>query len=249
VSVPPDASSHPVVELRRYTLRPGARETLIDIFDREFVESQEAVGMRVIGQFRDIDRPDIFMWLRGFDDVGTRAASLAAFYDGPVWKTHGPAANATMIDSDDVHLLRPLRFDHPLLHPARDRAPVGTTTVRPGVIVATVYLLEPERAADFAAFFEAVVAPVLAAAGVSPIAMLETDQSPNDFARLPVRERDRAFVWLARFDDAAAQERHATSLAESPAWREQVVPLMESYLVAPAEISRLSPTGRSRLRP
>jgi hypothetical protein len=38
-----------VVEFRRYRLRPGARERLIDLFDREFVETQEAVGMKVIG--------------------------------------------------------------------------------------------------------------------------------------------------------------------------------------------------------
>ena len=34
----------PIVELRQYTLHPGQRDTLIDLFDREFVESQEAPG-------------------------------------------------------------------------------------------------------------------------------------------------------------------------------------------------------------
>jgi hypothetical protein len=51
----------PIVELRQYTLRPGEREVLIDIFDRELVESQEAVGMSLIGQFRDLDDPDRFV--------------------------------------------------------------------------------------------------------------------------------------------------------------------------------------------
>lgn len=45
----------PIVELRQYTLHPGMRDVLIELFDREFVESQEAVGMKVIGQFRAID--------------------------------------------------------------------------------------------------------------------------------------------------------------------------------------------------
>ena len=39
----------PVVELRQYTLRPGARDTLVGLFDEHFVESQERCGMRVIG--------------------------------------------------------------------------------------------------------------------------------------------------------------------------------------------------------
>jgi hypothetical protein len=38
---------------KRYTLQQGARETLIELFDRAFVETQEAVGMRVLGQFRN----------------------------------------------------------------------------------------------------------------------------------------------------------------------------------------------------
>src|SRR6266545_1370511 len=98
----------PVVELRQYTLRPGQRDVLIELFDRELVETQEAVGMQVIGQFRDLDRPDRFVWLRGFPDMQHRLAALEAFYGGPVWKEHRSTANATMIDVDDVLLLRPV---------------------------------------------------------------------------------------------------------------------------------------------
>ena len=89
----------PVVELRQYTLVPGARETLIELFEREFIETQEAAGMTVIGQFRDLNNPDRFVWLRGFSDMDARATQLQAFYSGPVWKAHRDAANATMIDS------------------------------------------------------------------------------------------------------------------------------------------------------
>src|SRR5829696_10445852 len=97
---------YPVVELRQYTLHPGQRDVLIDLFDREFVETQEAVGMAILGQFYDLDDPDRFVWLRGFNDMPGLAQSLHAFYSGPVWKTHRDAANATMIDSDNVLLLR-----------------------------------------------------------------------------------------------------------------------------------------------
>ena len=96
-----------VVELRQYTLRPGRRDELIDLFDREFVESQEACGITVLGQFRDLDDPDRFVWLRGFADLAGRHAGLTAFYGGPVWAEHRDAANDTMLDSDDVLLLRP----------------------------------------------------------------------------------------------------------------------------------------------
>src|SRR6266542_3947512 len=98
----------PVVELRQYTLHPGKRDALIDLFDREFIESQEAVGIKVIGQFRDLEHPDRFVWLRGFRDMTVRAKALSDFYSGPIWKAHREAANATMIDSDNVLLLHPV---------------------------------------------------------------------------------------------------------------------------------------------
>jgi hypothetical protein len=87
----------PIVELRRYTLHPRRREELIELFDRQFVETQEAVGIQVIGQFRNIDDPDQFVWLRGFNDMSAREQSLNAFYSGPIWKSHRDAANATRI--------------------------------------------------------------------------------------------------------------------------------------------------------
>ncbi|PYQ18275.1 MAG: hypothetical protein DMF79_15470 [Acidobacteria bacterium] len=105
----PRATCCPVIELRQYTLHPGQRDSLIALFDREFVETQEATGMRVIAQFRDLDRPDVFTWLRGFPDMPTRTASLGAFYGEPVWAAHRAAANATMVSTDNVRLLRPSR--------------------------------------------------------------------------------------------------------------------------------------------
>src|SRR5260370_31902418 len=96
-----------VVELRQYTLHEGTRERLIDLFENEFIESQEALGIRVIGPFRDLEDHNRFGWLRGFPDMDERSRMLAAFYDGPVWRAHHDAANGTMIDSDNVLLLRP----------------------------------------------------------------------------------------------------------------------------------------------
>ena len=76
----------PIIELRQYTLHPGKRDTLIDLFEREFIEGQEAVGMTLIGQFRDLDDPDRFVWMRAFKDMPARADSLQRFYCGPVWQ-------------------------------------------------------------------------------------------------------------------------------------------------------------------
>src|SRR5262249_31596125 len=112
-----------VVELRQYALKPQQRDVLINLFDEHFVESQEAVGMTVIGQFRDRGNADRFVWLRGFRDMESRNENLTAFYEGPVWAAHRTEANSTMIDSDNVLLLKPARPD---LAFRIDESPLGT---------------------------------------------------------------------------------------------------------------------------
>src|SRR5438270_9464303 len=93
-------------ELRQYTLYGGKRDTLISLFEANFIESQEAVGAHIIGTFRDLDDPDRFVWIRGFRDMDARRQALEAFYQGsPAWIAHKKEANACMVDSDNVLLL------------------------------------------------------------------------------------------------------------------------------------------------
>src|SRR5437867_6623907 len=89
----PPQTCYSIVELRQYTLHPGQRDALIDLFDREFVESQEALGIKVIGQFRDLDNPNRFVWLRGFRGMPSRAQPLKDFYGGPGWQAHQEPAH------------------------------------------------------------------------------------------------------------------------------------------------------------
>ena len=142
----------PIVELRQYTLHPGQRDVLIEFFDREFVESQEALGMKVIGQFRDLDNPNRFVWLRGFQDMPSRAQALKDFYGGPVWKAHREAANATMIDSDNVLLLHPATPTSAFSFGNKERSPVTAKETRTELVVATIYYFDAPVDAAFVQF-------------------------------------------------------------------------------------------------
>lgn len=238
----------PVVELRQYTLHANARATLIELFDREFVESQEACGMRVIGQFRDLDNPDRFVWLRGFPDMPRRAQALAAFYGGPVWKAHRETANATMIDSDNVLLLRPVSENAGFDLRGAMRSPIGTQDASNELIVATIYAFEAPVDADFLAFFAREVEPALRESGAPPIARLVTEYAANTFPALPVREGEHVFVWFAAFVDHAAYALHIAALTRASHWRESIAPSLARRLLQPAQTLRLAPTARSLLR-
>ncbi|MBL8277412.1 MAG: NIPSNAP family protein [Pelomonas sp.] len=227
----PAAPDCGVIELRQYTLHPGRREALIALFDREFVETQEAVGIRVLGQFRDADDAERFVWLRGYADMAARGRALPAFYDGPVWAAHRDAANATMVDSDDVLLLRPAWPGAAL--PARARAS-GAVGAAPGVLRAVVVHLK--ALADDT---------VLAACCALPArearlqACYVTEPAPNNFPRHPLRAGEPVLLALAGFAEPAQAEAWALAIDEA----------LQPWQARATQHLRLLPTSRSALRP
>lgn len=247
-SAQPERACCPILELRQYTLYPGKRDVLIDLFDREFVESQESVGIRVIGQFRDLDDPNRFVWLRGFRDMPTRAQALSAFYGGPVWKAHREAANATMVNSDNVLLLRPARPASGFSLENNDRPPPGASEIPERLVVATLYYFDAPVAAGFVDFFERALEPALADAGASILAYVVTESSANTYPSLPVREGEHVFVWFSRFRDRAAYEHYAAALVRSRRWRGEISEALARRLKGSPEVLKLSPTARSQLR-
>jgi NIPSNAP len=226
----------PVVELRQYTLHPGQRDVLIALFDRFLVEPQDAEGMRVIGQFRDLDQSDRFVWLRGFPDMERRRASLEAFYGGAVWRAHAAAANATMIDSDDVLLLRPVVADSTFMalprRPGMADQPPATTVV--------VTICSLDRPADPSELARRLV-PALAGASSPALATFVEEPSENTFPALPVRSSEHVVVWLQRIGDDLDID---AVLEESAQVAEGLLPRLAG---SPTQL-RLEPTTRSALR-
>lgn len=235
---PPMLSTR-VYELRNYLLHPGQRDVLIDLFERKFIESQEALGSCAAGTFRDLDDPDRFVWIRSFADFPARYAALDAFYTGPVWQTHRGAANATIIDSDNVLLLRPRSGELPC--DATARPPIGATAIPASVIVATSYFLPPGGEDEFAAFFDDAIARRVRDAGGDLLAALASEHRENNYPRLPLRENVNAFVSITRFASLAEQTAGARALGA-------IGRDIERRVVQTTQTLRLQPTARSLLR-
>lgn len=235
---------HPeVLELRQYTLHPQQRDVLIELFDREFVEPQEAEGMSVMGQFRNLRNPDCFVWLRGFADMASRARGLQGFYGGPVWAAHRDAANATMIDSDDVLLLRPAWDGAGLAHDPARRAPHGTGTVPPGLVDVTVFSLDEAAGPALLDFCRERMTSALRRGGALAQGWYVTEQSPNSFPRLPVREGENVLVGVAVFRDQATYD----AFVADGSWRRDVAPALSQWLAGEPHAMTLMPTARSAI--
>jgi hypothetical protein len=240
----------PIVDLRQYTLYPGTRDPFIELFDREFVETQEAEGIRIIGQFRDQSDPNRFVWMRGYPDMLSREKALTSFYmHGEAWRRYGEIARSHMIDSSDVLMLRPIRPDTAFTLPSAAERPSLNSGLSPGLVVAAIYSLPRPVDADFVEFFEESVQTALIGAGGRVLGVFATEDSPNNFARLPVREGENVFVLFLAFESLAGYHEYMTALGRHRTWRSEIYPALLKRLQRPPQILRLAPTSRSQLRP
>ena len=243
-SVPAD---HKVIELRQYKLTPGSQDKFIALFDKQFVETQEAVGMRLIGHFHDHDRPDRFTWIREFPNMTERARMLDAFYNGPVWHQWRGIANPMLFDNDNVLLLRAARegsgFGPSAPYPSGLAARRHDDTV-----FAVIEYLWQEPGQGFVDFFLDHVTPLLGRAGLPVIGVYVPEEQPNNFPRLPVRSDKKILVWFTKAKNPDDFERIRKRLAGTSEWKSQVGGRLDFAEERPPQVLRLDPTPRSALR-
>jgi hypothetical protein len=235
-----------VLELRQYTLRPGTREPFIELFDNLFADPQDATGMTVIGEFRDLDRPNRFAWSRGFQDMPARASELAAFYSGDLWHAHRDEANASIDDSGNVLLLEPaspaLRFsDIPARPDLRD------THSHAGLVVVTLYYIQEGNPGTFATVFDKSLRRIAEADGARTLAAYVTSAQENNYPKLPVRSGEHLFVWVSTFRNADGYAAYQAKLTADKNWTARWNSA-RTQLTRDPEVLRLTPTARSRLR-
>jgi hypothetical protein len=238
------AAPGPVLELRQYKLVAGERDRFVELFEREFIETQEAEGMELVGQFRDRTDRDRFTWIRTFPDMDSRKHALTAFYSGPTWLAHRNAANGMMIDSDNVLLLRPAWPGSGFASmPAR---PTNGNAASARLTVVTIHYLWQRPEKGFTAFFKDRFAPALDRAGIRVEAALVREESANNF-RLPVREGEKLFIWMARAKSEAAWKAGLARLVQDPEWT-TIGPRLLNLEERPAQRLLLDPTPRSKFR-
>jgi hypothetical protein len=167
-----------------------------------------------------------------------RREGLAAFYGGPVWKAHSEAANATMIDTDDVLLLRAARSGAAFTLDG-ERPAVGAIGGGRGSVIAVIaHLHSFDLGAVAVDVFESAIAPAIAAAGGSLLGYFLSETSANDFPGLSVRENEPVFVFFVGFADPDGSIGEIVEAASA---------LDEAWSSRQVEYLRLVPTARSLL--
>lgn len=139
-----------------------------------------------------------------------------------------------------------------LLQPAGSVATFATAAASSGgtggIIGATIYYLDSTDASQFAQFFEQTMLPHVAELGVQPIARLFTEEAPNDYRRLPIREHDRTFVWFARWVNLRDEAAFVAAFSSLSGWRDSAPDAVLPASMRKPERLRLLPTAGSALR-
>jgi hypothetical protein len=233
-----------VLELRQYKIFAGKRDQMIAVFDGKLIEGQEELGMRVVGQFRDLDDPNRFTWMREFPNMESRVKALTDFYTGPIWKAHRGEANPLLEDNDNVLLLKPATAELALtVAPANERTRTGDKPTTAGTIVVTIYYLWKDPAEGFTQFFTTKLTPEIVATGLPVLGGYVTETTPNNFPALPVRQHEKVFVWFTRTQAATSYDQLRTKIDGTTTGRE-----LQDYQERAPQVLRLAPTSRSLLR-
>jgi hypothetical protein len=176
-----------------------------------------------------------------------RKRALSTFYGGPVWTEHRDAANATMIDSDDVLLLKPAwgnaGFDlSGLLRtaPAEAEKP-SIENHLPGLVEIQIHHLRPGAEGEFAERFRVEAVRELATNSACLLGAFVSEHAENTFPRLPVRAGENVFVLVTSFEGERAHAGFQAMLTSPARQAPELNP------AKPSQMLRLSPTSRSLL--
>lgn len=100
--------SDPVLEYRRYRVRPGTRARFAAFLRDRTLDEQRRLGMNVHGPFDLLDEEATLIWFRGFPSLLERDRRKAAFYQGRTWVEELEEEAFSMIEDYSVILLSPV---------------------------------------------------------------------------------------------------------------------------------------------
>ena len=93
-------------ELRQYRVRLGRREEWVRFMEEVIIPFQVAKGMNIVGSFVAEDDPDLYVWIRRFEDESERQRLYDAVYDSEHWKTAIAPRTAELLGDEAMVVTR-----------------------------------------------------------------------------------------------------------------------------------------------
>jgi len=184
-----------VIELRNYLVRQGRRDEFINLFEENFVQSQNILGGYILGQYRVKGADDNFFWIRGFKDMTARYKYLNDFYFGSLsWKQHKAEANSMLLNNDNVYLLQPLNLKNSSAN-AESSFNTNWFGQEKGIAVVDFCVSNTKRD-KLIEFVKKKYLAILTASKIENISFWISETAPNDFTGLPVFQDKNLLVQI-----------------------------------------------------
>ncbi len=105
-----------IFELRQYRLKPGQRERWVKWMEEKIIPYQVALGVVIIGSFISDEDPDLYVWMRRFDNEQERQRLYAEMYESPTWLNEIKPVNDGMIIREKIQVTRLLATSKSVIH-------------------------------------------------------------------------------------------------------------------------------------
>ena len=93
-------------ELRQYRTHPGQRDRFVELMETEIIPFQVAQGMSIVASFVAEEDPDLYVWIRRFENEEQRVAQYAAVYESDHWKNDISPRIPEMLDRESINVTR-----------------------------------------------------------------------------------------------------------------------------------------------
>ena len=193
-----------VIEIRNYLLKDGQREAYIEGFENYFVDTLNAEGNYVLGQFRIKGEDNRFVWIRGFDDMATRKEALQNFFGTKHWEKYKHIPGNLLVGYTNVHLLKPLHLADET-GDSESGFPIAWFGRPKGVAVVDFYIANEMRD-QLIGFVNTTYDSLMHAAGVKDISYWVSETSPNNYPSLPVFQDKNLLVSITFYKDEQEYE-------------------------------------------
>jgi hypothetical protein len=93
-------------EHREYRIKDGQRERMVRLMEEEVIPFQVSKGIVVVGSFVAMDDPDLYVWIRRFDNEEEAERLYREVYDSDRWQTDIGPRVGEILDRESIRVTR-----------------------------------------------------------------------------------------------------------------------------------------------
>ena len=93
-------------ELRRYQIKDGKRDQWVRFMEEEIIPFQISKGMVICGSFIDQETPEVYVWIRRFEDEADKERLYKAVYESDHWKNDISPRVGEILDRETIQVTR-----------------------------------------------------------------------------------------------------------------------------------------------